>query len=360
MQQSVPTPFTRCDSFLTTPGQMAERALPDPNPKVRAAAARALGPMGAVLSLPKLNALLNDREPFVVLAAAHSLFLLGARDEVYDIDCQILNGDRKSADGFIASQINELRDPTAVATVSFETGIGFVPFGGEAYEGFKRATRDDHTPVRVAAVKELATDPDARIDATLTKACSDKKWPVRAAAVYAIAKGDNPAFLTATTPALDDTNQIVKVRGSGRCAPADWGGEQMNGLFLIFATFLAATIEGVETMAILVGVGTTRGWRSTALGAIAGFSLLTGFTLVLGEALLRIPIQGLRVAVGSLLLILGLQWLKKALLMIARPRQRKPLPDLEIDVEQKGIDWYAFVVAFKRSYWKVWRSSLSL
>jgi uncharacterized membrane protein len=48
----------------------------------------------------------------------------------------------------------------------------------------------------------------------------------------------------------------------------------MNGIFLILATFLAATIEGVAMMAILVGVGTTRGWQSALSGALlAGFSL---------------------------------------------------------------------------------------
>jgi HEAT repeat protein len=59
--------------------EIAERALTDPSPTVRAAAARALGPMGAVSSMPKLKTVLNDREPFVVLAAAHSLFQLGDR-----------------------------------------------------------------------------------------------------------------------------------------------------------------------------------------------------------------------------------------------------------------------------------------
>ena len=64
---------------------MAERALSDRHPKVRAAAARALGPMGFVSSIPKLKVALRDKEPTVVLAAAHSLFLLGNREEVYDI-----------------------------------------------------------------------------------------------------------------------------------------------------------------------------------------------------------------------------------------------------------------------------------
>ena len=121
----------------------------------------------------------------------------------------------------------------------------------------------------------------------------------------------------------------------------------MNGLFLFLATFLAATIEGVEMAAIVVGVGTARGWRSTILGVLAGFALLTVLTAVLGNTLLRIPIQGLRVIVGSLLLILGLQWLKKAFLRIARPRtKRKASVEVQL-MSPAGIDWYSFVVAFK-------------
>jgi HEAT repeat protein len=82
-----------------TAQQMAERALADPDPKVRAAAARALGPMRAVSSVPTLKGLLADKEPLVVLAAAHSLYLLGDRDEVYDIDYEVLNGKRKVRTG---------------------------------------------------------------------------------------------------------------------------------------------------------------------------------------------------------------------------------------------------------------------
>jgi HEAT repeat protein len=194
--------------------EMAESALIDPSPKVRAAAARALGPMGAESSVPKLKAVLNDREPALVLAAAHSLFLLGDREEVYDIDYQVLISERKSADGFVESQMNELKNPKALAMMGFETGIGFVPFGGEAYEAFKRINKDDGTPVRAAAAKELATDRDPRIDAALARACSDKKWPVRAAAAFAIAKRDDPALLKVITPVLDDKNDIVRYDAS--------------------------------------------------------------------------------------------------------------------------------------------------
>jgi len=193
---------------------MAESALTDPSPKVRAAAARALGPMGAMSSVPKLKAVLNDKEPTVVLAAAHSLFVLGEREEVYEVDYEMLLGERKTADGFVASGMNELHDPKAVALIGFQTGLGFVPFGGAGYEVFKRASKDDRTPVRVAAAKELATNRDPKIDAALARACSDKKWPVRAAAVYAIAKRDNPALLNVIIPALEDKNEIVRYDAS--------------------------------------------------------------------------------------------------------------------------------------------------
>jgi HEAT repeat protein len=190
--------------------EMAENALTDPSPKVRAAAARALGPMGLASSVSKLQGLLNDKEPLVVLAAAHSLFLLGDRKEVYDVDYQVLIGERKSSEGFVHSQMDELHDPKVVAMMGVETGIGFVPFGGEGYELFKRMHKDDRTPVRVAAAKELATDRDPKIDAALARACSDQKWPVRAAAVYAIAKRDDPTLLSAITPTLEDKNDIVR------------------------------------------------------------------------------------------------------------------------------------------------------
>jgi len=89
-----------------------------------------------------------------------------------------------------------------------------VPFGGTAYDVFQRINKDDRTPVRAAAAKELAADRDSKIDAALARACSDKKWAVRAAAVYAIAKRDDPALLNVITPLLDDKSDIVRYEAS--------------------------------------------------------------------------------------------------------------------------------------------------
>jgi len=208
--------------------EMAENAVADSNPAVRAAAARALGLMKAASSVPKLKAVLNDKEPAVVLAAAHSLFLLGSPEDAYRIDYEVLAGERKGAHGFVASQMDELKDSKAMAMMGVETGVGFAPFGGPAYEVLKRVRKDNDSPPRAAATKELATDRDQTIDAALAKACADKKWPVRAAAVYAIAKRDNPGLLEAITPALEDKNNIVGydaaaavVRLSGEKQPSE-------------------------------------------------------------------------------------------------------------------------------------------
>jgi len=194
--------------------KMAENTLADQSPKVRAVAARALGPMGAVSSVPKLKAVLNDKEPAVVLAAAHSLFLLGDREEAYEIDYEVLIGERKCADGFVESQMNELKNPKVVAVMGVETGLGFVPLAGTGYEAFKRINKDDGSPIRAAAARELATDRDPKIGAALAKACSDKKWRVRVAAVDAIANREDPVLLNAVTPVLDDKSDVVRYDAS--------------------------------------------------------------------------------------------------------------------------------------------------
>jgi hypothetical protein len=91
----------------------------------------------------------------------------------------VLIGERKSADGFVQSQMAQLHDPKAVAMMGFETGIGFMPFGGKRTRYSRESVKDGRTSVRAAAAKELATDHDPKIDVALATACSGKKWPVR-------------------------------------------------------------------------------------------------------------------------------------------------------------------------------------
>jgi uncharacterized membrane protein len=133
----------------------------------------------------------------------------------------------------------------------------------------------------------------------------------------------------------------------------------MHNLLLFLSVFIATIVEGVEALTIVLAVGTTRGWRSTWYGVLAALITLTAFIAILGPALTIIPINALRLIVGGLLLIFGLQWLRKAILRAsgftslhdeaaiykkATEEARKVKTD-----GHKGLidDWYSFTVAFK-------------
>jgi uncharacterized membrane protein len=131
----------------------------------------------------------------------------------------------------------------------------------------------------------------------------------------------------------------------------------MSGAFLFVASFLASAVEGVEALTIVLAVGVTRGWRSTMFGVAAAGAVLAGVVAALGPALTAIPIRGLRVVVGGLLLVFGLQWLRKAILRAsgfkalhdeaAIYRRQAAEADSAGANERAGIDWYSFTVAFK-------------
>src|SRR3954454_20439901 len=82
-------------------------------------------------------------------------------------------------------------------------------------------------------------------------------------------------------------------------------------------TFLAAGIEVIEMVAIVVAVGSTRSWRAALVGAAGGLVVLAALITVLGTALRDVPLQPIRLVVGALLLVCGLQWLRTGVLRIA-------------------------------------------
>jgi uncharacterized membrane protein len=128
--------------------------------------------------------------------------------------------------------------------------------------------------------------------------------------------------------------------------------------WLVFlGAFLASAVEMVEALTIVLGVGIVRGWRSTLIGAGAAAAVLAILVAILGPALSVIPINALRLVVGALLLVFGLQWLRKAIL---RASGYKALHDEDEafrsereqaaaagDEKKAGLDWYAFTVSFK-------------
>src|SRR5215469_2151487 len=83
---------------------------------------------------------------------------------------------------------------------------------------------------------------------------------------------------------------------------------------LFVAVFLACAVEAVEATTIVLAAGTARDWRSAATGMTAAIVLLAIIVAALGPAVAALPLRELRLVVGALLLILGLQWLRKAIL----------------------------------------------
>jgi len=131
----------------------------------------------------------------------------------------------------------------------------------------------------------------------------------------------------------------------------------MRSGLLVLAAFLASAVEMVEALTIVLAVGVTRGWRSTLIGVGTATAVLAVVIAALGPALSRLPIDTLRVAIGGLLLVFGLQWLRKAILRAGGAKARHDEEEIFAEElaearragtsERAGLDWYSFTVAFK-------------
>ena len=129
----------------------------------------------------------------------------------------------------------------------------------------------------------------------------------------------------------------------------------MHDFLIALGAGLASAVEMVEALTIVLAVGVTRGWRSALLGVAAGLASLTVIVAALGPALTVIPIDGLRLVVGGLLLTFGLQWLRKAMLRASGFKAlhdedaifRKETEELRAAGTRADVDWYSFTVAFK-------------
>lgn len=126
--------------------------------------------------------------------------------------------------------------------------------------------------------------------------------------------------------------------------------------FLTMAAAAAATaVEMLEALAIVLAVGMSRGFRDSLLGAGAAAVGVVLLCLALGPAMLGgADVDALRVIVGTLLLLFGLEWLRKGILRMAGRRSRSS--SYEEFVEERealgagsggGADWAARLVAFK-------------
>jgi uncharacterized membrane protein len=127
---------------------------------------------------------------------------------------------------------------------------------------------------------------------------------------------------------------------------------------LFVAVFLACAVEAVEATTIVLAAGTARDWRSANVGLVAAIALLAVITAALGPAVSALPLQALRLFVGALLLVFGLQWLRKGILRASGHRAlhdedeiyRRQLSAAEAAPKRRaGLvpDMYAFTLSFK-------------
>jgi Ca2+/H+ antiporter, TMEM165/GDT1 family len=125
----------------------------------------------------------------------------------------------------------------------------------------------------------------------------------------------------------------------------------------VAAAFLASLVEAVEALTIVLAAGMLRGWRAAIVGTAAALVVLACIVIALGPLLDRIPIDGLKLVIGTLLLLFGVGWLRKAVL---RAAGIIPLHDQNasfvtetanlrdaVTPRRAGFDWFGGVIAFK-------------
>src|SRR5437016_8843480 len=124
----------------------------------------------------------------------------------------------------------------------------------------------------------------------------------------------------------------------------------------VTAAFLASLVEAVEALTIVLAVATVRGWRPAGLGAFAGLVVLAVIVVALGPLLGYVPLHLLQLAIGILLLLFGMRWLRKAIL---RSAGIIPLHDEELafatgtaELREQAhygtrLDWLAGLASYK-------------
>jgi uncharacterized membrane protein len=132
----------------------------------------------------------------------------------------------------------------------------------------------------------------------------------------------------------------------------------MSGAELGFATsvFLACAVEAVEALTIVLAVGSARSWSSALSGAGAAGAVLAAVVAALGRAITSLPIDELRILIGTVLLVFGMQWLRKAILRAAglkALRDERDAYERELAAARGAgrragpLDRYSFAISFK-------------
>jgi uncharacterized membrane protein len=132
----------------------------------------------------------------------------------------------------------------------------------------------------------------------------------------------------------------------------------VTGGLVVLATFLAAAVEWVEALTIVLAVGTIKSWRTALLATAAALATLIAIVLVFGFAVTsQVSIPLVRSLVGIGLLLFGLGWLYKAIL---RSTGLKALHDEAAAYEETKEELMSHGHAFGTAYGGVFLEGLEV
>jgi uncharacterized membrane protein len=131
-----------------------------------------------------------------------------------------------------------------------------------------------------------------------------------------------------------------------------------DSLLLALGAGLAVALELLEAAAIVLAVGVSRRWSDAMIGAGAAVLVCLTVAIVAGPLLLeQLPEAPLEIAIGVLLLLFGLEWLRKGTLRLAGRRARSSALREHLETREQTeslpppaqgrADWAARAVAFK-------------
>jgi uncharacterized membrane protein len=123
-------------------------------------------------------------------------------------------------------------------------------------------------------------------------------------------------------------------------------------IFIFGAAFFGSAVEATEALTIVLAIGLTRGWREPLLGTLAALIALAALVVLFGQLIVtRVPDSALKLLVGTLLLLFGLNWLHKAVLRsagaIAMHDEESAYQHTVSQIRETRTDWVGFVLALK-------------
>lgn len=132
----------------------------------------------------------------------------------------------------------------------------------------------------------------------------------------------------------------------------------MHDLALLISVFIATLVEAVEALTIVLAAGLAKGWKPARRGTLLGLATVALVILAFGPLFLQFPVELLRLIVGLLSLIFGLQWLRKAILRSSGFKEMHDEEKIfarELAEAKKAKskstnfvgDWYAFTISYK-------------